>query len=77
MMAVAGVTRSLSDTVSLSGEISVDREEDAGDRRTETVAVASIAWQPRDWLQLDLFAAAGPSRAAPYLGLVAGGAIPF
>ena len=77
MIAVAGLTRSLGESVSLSGEISVDREQEAGDRRTESVAAASVAWQPRDGLQLDLLAVAGLSRAAPDLRLVAGGAILF
>ena len=74
---VMGLTRSLGETVSVSGEVSVDREEDAADRRTEAVAAASIAWQPRERLQLDLLAVAGLSRAAPDLQLVAGGAILF
>jgi hypothetical protein len=63
--------------VSLSGELSVDREDDPDDPRTETVTAASIAWQPRDRLQLDLLAVAGLSRAAPDFRLVAGGAVLF
>lgn len=77
LMGVLGLTRALSDVVSVSGEVSADREEDRGDPRTETVAAASIAWQPRDRLQLDLLAVAGLSRAAPDIRLVAGGAILF
>lgn len=74
---ILGLTHDLSDAVSLSGEVSIDREDDPDDPRTETVAAASIAWQPRNRLQLDLLAVAGLSRAAPDLRLVAGGAILF
>jgi hypothetical protein len=74
---VAGLTYAVTSAISASGEVLVDREEERGNRRTETLAAASVAWQPRDRLQLDLLAVAGLSRAAPDLRLVAGGAILF
>lgn len=77
LQGVAGLTYDISQKVSMSGEIGIDREEDPVDPRTETVAAWSVAWQARDRLQLDLLAVAGLSRAAPDLQLVVGGAILF
>lgn len=77
LLGIAGLTYSVSERVSLSGEVAVNREDDPADPLTETVAAASIAWQPRDRLQLDLLAVAGLSKAAPDFRLVAGGAVLF
>lgn len=77
LFGVIGIAHDLVEAVNISGEIAALREEDRADRRTETVAALSVAWQPRDRLQLDLLAVAGLSRAAPDLQLVAGGAILF
>jgi hypothetical protein len=72
-----GLGYAISDRVGVTGEISVTREEDPFDPRTETVTAASIAWQPLDRLQFDLLAVVGLTRTAPDLRLVAGGAILF
>lgn len=77
LLGIAGLTLELSDRISASGEVAATHDDDPAGRRTEVVAGTSLAWQPRDRLQVDLLAVTGLSRAAPDFRLVAGGAILF
>ncbi len=74
---IVGLGYALSKQWSVVGELSVARDDDPGDRHTEAVAAGSLAWQPRNGLQLDLLGAVGLNHDAPDLRLVTGGAILF
>ena len=74
---ILGLGYKLSDKVTAVGELSLAREDDPDDRRTIALAAGSLAWQPRDGLQLDVLAVAGLNREAPDVRLVLGGAVLF
>lgn len=75
--AILGLQRSLGDTVTLVGELAANREDEPGERRTETFAAASVAWRPVQRVQLDLLAVVGLNRDSPDVRLVTGGAFLF
>lgn len=72
-----GLGRAFSDRFGGVVEVSARRDEDPGNRHTEWVAAASVAWTPGDTLQLDLLGVAGLNRSAPDFRLVAGVAVLF
>lgn len=69
-----GIERALSREVSAVAEVSVQHEDGAA---AQLVTGLSLAWQPRDGLQLDVLAVAGLNHAAPDVQLVLGGAVLF
>jgi hypothetical protein len=75
--AIAGLTRAIGDTVSVTGEFMVEQDQDPGGHATMALTAASIAWQPGRRTQLDLLAAIGLNRDTPDLRLVIGGAALF
>lgn len=70
---VIGLEIKLSKALSVTIEGQVLRDEDPGGMTTQGLASASLAWAPKDDLQLDIGAVAGLNRAAPdvelYLGV--------
>lgn len=67
-----GATFKLTDTVALSAEGQMVRDDDPDDHSTQALAALSFAWQPRDDWQLDIFGVAGLNDAAPDLEVSAG-----
>lgn len=67
-----GVTVKMSEAVSLSAEGQVVRDAEPGDHTTRARTALSVAWQPQDDWQLDLFGIAGLNRDTPDLELSAG-----
>ena len=77
LLGIAGLGYTVTDQVGVVGELSVERDDDPGDATTELLAAGSIAWRPRDLLQIDLLVAAGLNRVSPNVRVVLGGAILF
>ena len=77
LLGIAGLGYAITDRVGVVGELSVERDDDPDDPSTEWLAAGSIAWRPRDLLQLDLLVAAGLTRASPDVRIALGGAILF
>ncbi|MFN3433819.1 MAG: transporter [Sphingomonas sp.] len=67
-----GVTVKMSKAVSLGAEAQVVRDDEPGDHTTRARTALSIAWQPQDDWQLDLFGIAGLNRDTPDLEVSAG-----
>ncbi|MGP7796362.1 transporter [Sphingomonas sp. CLY1604] len=67
-----GVTVKVTKAVSLSAEAQVVRDAEPGDHTTRARTALSVAWQPQDDWQLDLFGIAGLNRDTPDLELSAG-----
>lgn len=77
LTAIAGLGLKLNDSVTMVGEISVQRDDDPGGHRTMALAAASVAWQPAKTWQLDLLVAAGLNRDTPDVRVAVGGAVLF
>lgn len=77
LLGIAGLGYAIDDRVGVVGELSVERDDDPDDPATELLAAGSVAWRPRDLLQLDLLVAAGLTRASPDVRVAIGGAILF
>ncbi len=69
---VAGLGFALTDSVNLTIEGQVIRDEDPADKSTQFLGAASLAWMARKNLQFDVGAVAGLNRDAPDFELYAG-----
>lgn len=74
---IIGLGYQLSNAVTWTSEVSVERDDDPMGGETHLLAAQSIAWQPTNRTQLDLLAAAGLNHATPDFRLAVGGAILF
>jgi hypothetical protein len=74
---IIGLGYQLSDAVTWTSEVSVERDDDPVGGETYVLAAQSLAWQPTSRTQLDLLAAAGLNHATPDIRLALGGAILF
>lgn len=74
---IVGLGYALSKQWTVVGEMSVARDDDPVEPHTEVVAAGSLAWRPRNTLQLDLLGTVGLNHDAPDFRLVTGGAILF
>jgi hypothetical protein len=68
----AGLAFKLSDTVSLTGEGQVLRDDDPSGHTTQATAALSLGWMARKNLQFDLYGGAGLNRETPDVELYAG-----
>lgn len=69
---VIGLTTAISPKLSSALEFQAVRDQDPAGHETEELASLSLAWQPRDNLQLDTGAVAGLNRASPDIELYVG-----
>lgn len=76
-VAVAGVGYAVTSAVRVTGELSIERDDDPSGHVTRRLLAGSISWQPSRRTQIDMLAVAGASRDAPAARLVLGGAILF
>ena len=74
---IVGLGYQLSDAVTWTSEVSVERDDDPAGGETYVVAAQSLAWQPTKRMQLDLLAAVGLNHATPDVRVAIGGAILF
>lgn len=74
---VLGLGYDLTDQLTAVAEIQVERDRDPVDHQTRALAAASLAWQPRQGLQLDMLVGAGLDRDADDVRMLAGGAVGF
>ena len=74
---IVGLGYQLSDTMTWTSEVSVERDDDPAGGETLVLAAQSIAWQPTKRTQLDLLAAAGLTQATSDIRIALGGAILF
>lgn len=74
---VLGLGYDLSDKVTAVAELQVERDDDHADHQTRAFAAASLAWQPRHGLQLDVLVGAGLNRDADDVRILTGGAVGF
>lgn len=74
---VAGLGRKLTDAVTLTGEMYVERDDEPDDATTQVQAAVSVAWQPRERFQLDLLTAFGLNHDSLDARIALGGAILF
>ncbi|WP_161792432.1 transporter [Croceibacterium mercuriale] len=74
---IIGLGYQLSDAVTWTSEVSVERNDDPMEGATHVLAAQSLAWQPTKRTQLDLLAAAGLNHATPDIRVAIGGAILF
>jgi hypothetical protein len=72
-----GLAYQLSDKVTTTAELSLERDNDPVGHETHSLAALSFAYQPRKTLQFDVLAVAGLNRTSPDVRLVTGGAILF
>ncbi|GAA0677202.1 hypothetical protein FHT00_002523 [Sphingomonas insulae] len=70
--AAGGATFKLGKAVSLAAEGQVIRDVDPDGRTTQALAALSVAWQPQDDWQFDVFGVAGLNHDAPDVELSAG-----
>lgn len=77
LLGIVGLGYAVSERVGVVGELSVARDDDPADPTTQALAAGSIAWQPRETLQLDLLVAAGLNRDSPDVRVAVGGAVLF
>ncbi len=70
--AAGGATLKVSKAVSFAAEAQVIRDDDPDAHATQALAALSVAWQPRDNWQFDVFGIAGLNHAAPDVELSAG-----
>lgn len=78
--AYSGITSlryKLSEKVTTSAELSLERDNDPEGHETHALAALSTAWKPTKLLQLDLLAVAGLNHHTPDFRLAAGGAVLF
>ena len=69
---VIGVGVDLAETIDAAIEFSAFRDNDPSGHQSELLAAFSLAWQPRDNLQLDVGSVAGLNHASPDLRLYLG-----
>lgn len=69
---VVGVDLSVSDAIDVVAEVQMTRDRDPGQHVTEALGALSLAWKPRDDLQLDIGAIAGLNHNSPDIELSAG-----
>jgi hypothetical protein len=69
---VIGVGVDLAETIDAAIEFSACRDNDPSGHQSELLAAFSLAWQPRDNLQLDVGSVAGLNHASPDLSLYLG-----
>ena len=74
---IIGLSYQLSDAVTWTSEVSVERDDDPVGDETYVLAAQSLAWQPTKRTQLDLLAAAGLNHDTPDVRVAVGGAILF
>lgn len=74
---VAGVAYAITPVVHVTGEFSVERDNDPSGHVTRSLLAGSIAWQPSARTQIDMLAVAGASHDAPDARIVIGGAVLF
>ena len=74
---IAGIGYAISDAVHVVGELAVTRDDDPADRVTQTLAAASIAWQVRPLVQLDMLVTAGLNHDTPDARIAVGGEVLF
>ncbi len=74
---ILGLGYKLSDKVTAVAEIQVEQDNDPADHQTRAFAAGSLAWQPRNGLQLDMLVGAGLNRDADDVRVLAGGAVGF
>jgi hypothetical protein len=72
-----GLAYAVSDKVTATAELSVQRDDDPAGHETHSLAALSFAFQPRKTLQFDMLAVAGLNHTSPDVRLVTGGAILF
>jgi hypothetical protein len=72
-----GLSYELLTSVFAVGEVQVTADDDPIGHTTQSVAAASLAWQPTKVTQLDLFVGAGLNRDTPDVQVAVGGAILF
>ncbi len=70
--AAGGATFAISDAVSFAAEGQVIQDDDPDDRTTQALTALSVAWQPSENWQLDVYGVAGLNRDAPDLEISAG-----
>ncbi|WP_121117373.1 transporter [Croceibacterium ferulae] len=74
---IIGLGCQLSDAVTWTSEVSMERDDDPVGDETYVLAAQSLAWQPTKRMQLDVLAAAGLNQATPDIRIALGGAILF
>ncbi|SEN32615.1 Putative MetA-pathway of phenol degradation [Sphingomonas gellani] len=74
---IVGLGYQVSEQVTLTSEVSVERDDDPMGGETHVLAAESIAFKPTRRTQLDLLAAAGLNHSTPDIRLAFGGAILF
>jgi hypothetical protein len=74
---VVGLSRPLTERLSLTGELAAFRDEDPDERSTDARVAASLAWQVAERLQVDFEADLGLSNGAPDHALALGFAWQF
>jgi Putative MetA-pathway of phenol degradation len=74
---ITGLRYKLSEQVTTTAELSLERDNDPEHHETHALAALSTAWKPTKLLQLDVLALAGLNHNSPDVRLVAGGAILF
>jgi hypothetical protein len=74
---IVGLGYQLSKQVTVVGEMSLARVETEDRYETRALAAGSIAWQPRQGLQLDRLTVAGLNRTSPDVRVALGGAVLF
>lgn len=76
-LGVLGVSYALSEALTVTSELAVDRDDDPGDHETRSLAGCSLAWQVSEKAQLDVLAVGGLNDDAPDVRLLLGGAVLF
>ncbi len=74
---IATLEYKLSEQVTTTAEVSLERDNDPDGHKTHALAALSAAWQPTKVLQLDVLAVAGLNHHSPDMRLVLGGAVMF
>lgn len=74
---IASLEYALSEQVTTTAEVSLERDNDPEGHETHALAALSAAWQPTKVLQLDVLAVAGLNHNSPDMRLVLGGAVLF
>ena len=76
-LGIVGLGIEVTEGVTLTSEIQLERDEDPAGAESRAFAAQSIAWHPTKRTQLDLLAVAGLNRTSPDLRIAAGGAFVF
>ncbi|HEX8383172.1 MAG TPA: transporter [Sphingomonas sp.] len=75
--AAFGIGYALTDRLGTVAEVQIGRDDDPAGGSTLALGALSLVFQPREGLQVDLFAAAGLNRSSPDLRLLTGAAFLF